>query len=78
MRRLSPLAALMILNAYCGTLLGLVLWALDPATDWTLGFLGLMLFFCCATGPALSFVRRLALGDRPGYPIRRTARRPAA
>ena len=52
MKRLSPVAALMLVNVYCCILLGLVLRALDPATDWADGFPALMLFFCCVTVPS--------------------------
>ena len=62
MRRLSSVAALMIVNAYCCVLLGLVLLALNPEVSWTVGFFSLMLFFCYATSPVCRLVRSLVLG----------------
>ena len=64
MKRLSPVAALMLVNVYCCILLGLVLRALDPATDWADGFPALMLFFCCVTGPVSRLAIRSSFGGR--------------
>jgi hypothetical protein len=59
MSRLSSLAALMLVNGYVCALLGLILLALNPAVDWTIGFFLLMLFFYYATGPVLRIAKRL-------------------
>lgn len=60
MQRLSSIAVLLIVNAYCAVVLALILRAVDPAVDWTVGFLSLMGFVCFATGPCFRLLKRLS------------------
>ena len=56
MRRLSPVATLMVVNAYCRVMLGLVFLATNPTVDWGVGLFVLMLFFGGTTGPVCRLV----------------------
>lgn len=60
MQRLSSIAILLIVNAYCAVVLALILLALDPAVDWTIGFFSLMGFVCFATGPCFRLLKQLS------------------
>jgi len=60
MRIQSSIAVLLILNAYCAVVLGLILLAVDPEVDWTIGFFSLMGFVCFTTGPCFKLIKKLS------------------